>query len=402
MGPTEPNSLQRPWVAWTAEQIDDPVGRLRFLKAVAPRAKPLHAARGRWNSAWITILAGVLPLLAIGLPLSRRAVIAGDGRTDQAQTALPLIKKAAASPSVIPPGMPPEIWRVENSREFETYSNGLRIENRYWVATRARSYRTFMTARPDEMRGEPGSVPVGIVFHTTESLQAPFEASQNGVLKKVGESLAAYVRRRHSYNFLIDRFGRVYRVVQESDTADHAGHSVWANAEHFYLNLNESFLGVSFEAQTAPGQEEAQVSPAQLRAAAMLTEMLRSRYRIPASNCVTHAQVSVNPANMQVGYHTDWASSFPFESVGLPDNYATPSPALRLFGFRFDESFAQRGGVRMQESASKAEELLRAGAAAEHLTLAAYRKRLQRRYRALLEIVRHGGVPVGDVDRGGE
>ena len=30
------------------------------------------------------------------------------------------------------------------------------------------------------------------------------------------------------YNFLIDRFGRVYRVVQESDAANHAGNSIWA------------------------------------------------------------------------------------------------------------------------------------------------------------------------------
>jgi len=26
--------------------------------------------------------------------------------------------------------------------------------------------------------------------------------------------------------------------------------------------------------------------------------------------CVTHAQVSVNPANMLIGYHTDWAEIF--------------------------------------------------------------------------------------------
>ena len=40
--------------------------------------------------------------------------------------------------------------------------------------------------------------------------------------------------------------------------------------------------------------------------------MLRAKYRIPESNCVTHAQVSVNPDNMLVGYHTDWSGNFPF------------------------------------------------------------------------------------------
>ena len=90
------------------------------------------------------------------------------------------------------------------------------------------------------------------------------------------------------------------------------GHSIWADDQYFYVNLNDSFLGVSFEAQT--GGDGASVSSAQVRSAAMLTEMLRSRYKIPARNCVTHAQVSVNPSNMQIGYHVDWGSSFPFES----------------------------------------------------------------------------------------
>jgi len=48
----------------------------------------------------------------------------------------------------------------------------------------------------------------------------------------------------------------------------------------------------------------------------MLTDMLRKRYGIPAGNCVTHAQVSVNPSNLLIGYHIDWASSF-FRPVRL-------------------------------------------------------------------------------------
>ena len=114
----------------------------------------------------------------------------------------------------------------------------------------------------------------------------------------------------------------MFRIVNESDTADHAGHSVWADDRYFYVNLNESFIGISFEAQTGAGQRPGPCGDAQVRGAAMLTEMLRSRYKIPGRNCVTHAQVSVNPSNMQIGYHVDWASIFPFEKLGLPDNYA--------------------------------------------------------------------------------
>ena len=75
------------------------------------------------------------------------------------------------------------------------------------------------------------SEPVGIVFHSTESQQAPFEAGHNETLKKIGESLLDYLRRRRSYHFLIDRFGRVYSLVAETDAANHAGYSVWADEQ---------------------------------------------------------------------------------------------------------------------------------------------------------------------------
>ena len=112
----------------------------------------------------------------------------------------------------------------------------------------------FSRDDPDGSSGEKRTEPVGIVYHTTESLQAPFEPGQNNVLKRVGESLLEYVRRRRCYNFLIDRFGRVFRIVNESDAADHAGHSVWADDRYFYVNLNDSFIGISFEAQTVAGR----------------------------------------------------------------------------------------------------------------------------------------------------
>jgi hypothetical protein len=125
------------------------------------------------------------------------------------------------------------------------------------------------------------------------------------------------------------------------------------------------------------------VGSAQLRAAAALTEMLRSRYKIPGGNCVTHAQVSVNPSNMQVGYHTDWASSFPFDSLGLPDNYAVPSPAVALFGFGFDSSYGQHAGPRLAAAAEAAEGALAGRAEAGHLSVAAYRKALQKRFQRI-------------------
>ena len=95
---------------------------------------------------------------------------------------------------------------------------------------------------------------MGIVYHTTESHGAPFEAKQNQVLKRQGENLLEFVRDKQAYHYVIDRFGRVHRIVAESDTANHAGSSVWADAKWVYLNLNSSFLGVSFEGETADSE----------------------------------------------------------------------------------------------------------------------------------------------------
>ena len=385
------SQLTRRWVNWMARQIQDPVWRLRYLQYVAPRIC-------RWESQG-TI--GLLTLLVLGLVVAA-ASLGGLGAA-HAASAAHAAPPAHAAPRPLPPihrvelarvelarvelarvelaeAPVADVWPVEKTRGFETYSNGLRIENQYSVSQRPRTYVAFSTADSEGATGEKRTDPAGIVYHTTESVQAPFESSENNLLKRVGESLIDYVRRRRCYNFLIDRFGRVFRIVNESDAAYHAGHSVWADDRYFYVNLNDSFLGIAFEARTGAGETVTSAGEAQVRAAAMLTEMLRSRYKILGKNCVTHAQVSVNPSNMQIGYHVDWGSSFPFERMGLPDNYGTPSPAVGLFGFAFDANFERRAGVRLAAEASEADRGLAERAGTAHVSLAAYRKALKRRY----------------------
>lgn len=285
-----------------------------------------------------------------------------------------------------------EVWQVEKTGTSEVYSNGLRIDDRFVVSNHQRSYLAFRLDHTEQTSGVRRSEPAGIVFHATESPQAPFEANQNRVLKRIGESLLEYVRRKRAYHFLIDRFGRVYRVVAESDAANHAGNSVWADDRWLYVNLNQSFLGVSLEARTEHDQAEPETSPAQLRAVAMLTEMLRSRYHIAAENCVAHAQVSVNPSNMQVGYHTDWVSNFPFEQLGLPDNYAQPLPALWAFGFEYSPEFQNWAGDRLGVGLQLAENRLDQRASEAGVPARVYRKSLQRRYRQELEEVRRANA----------
>jgi N-acetylmuramoyl-L-alanine amidase-like protein len=280
---------------------------------------------------------------------------------------------------------------VETAELFETYSNGLRIENLYRVSHRPRSWRP-MPLRPGGSRAEPRADPAGIVFHATESHMVAFEPERTRALAVAGRQLLDYVRERRSYHFVIDRFGRVHRVVQETDAANHAGWSVWADDRWIYINLNDSFLAVAFEARyEGPGGTPV-VNPAQVRAGRALTEMLRSRYHIAAVNCVTHAQVSVNPDNFRVGYHTDWAHSLPFGDLGLPDNYARPVPSLILFGFGYDPALADSARRGMWAGLHAAETLVESEAAFREMPPARYRAILRQRFRETTTALENPGA----------
>jgi hypothetical protein len=380
-------SGSRAWPDTVARQIHDPVRRLQFLRAVGPAVVRFQVGRKRRRMRALASAALALAL-AIGLSVF---VVRGSSHDLRPRSAPPPEPKTAGES---PAPSAADIWLVESVGESETYSNGLRIDNRFLTAARPRSYLAFpLKGGPDERSVEPA----GIVFHTTESRIAPFEAKQNGLLKRIGESLLEYVRRRQSYNFVIDRFGRVYRVVAENQVAYHAGHSIWADDRRLYIGLNESFIGVSFEAANGAGQAPA-LGSAQARSAEMLVELLRHRYRIPASNCVTHAQVSVNPTNFRVGYHVDWSGGFPFEAIRLPDNNAIAPPSVWAFGFDADPVFFQAPGDRVREGVARARAILEARAAADGLTPSVYRVGLRRCYREMLARVRVDRVGTARVE----
>ena len=289
--------------------------------------------------------------------------------------ALPSLALLAAA-ALRPPGEVPNVWPVEQNKDYDLYSNGLRIENRLEISNQPRSYT--LIERATGALGPRRFQPAGIVYHTTESDQAPFESDHKARLQRIGKELLLYIRNKRAYHFLIDRFGRVHRIVAESDSANHAGRSVWADSQWVYVDVNSIFLGVAFEART---QEEGSITEAQLRAVRALTEMLRAKYNLPAEDCVTHAQVSVNADNWRVGYHTDWGRGFPFQDIGLTDNYEIPNPSLYLFGFEPDQPYMNATGAGIWRGLALAEERVREAAAKHGVTTTEYRKLLQQKYR---------------------
>ena len=269
------------------------------------------------------------------------------------------------------------VWLAEEAGAYDWYSNGLRVDNAYRVRNERRFYQMLDRSLGMQPTLDWRSEPVGIVFHTTESPQAPFDPEQNGNLQRLGRLLLTHIRDNRSYNFVIDRFGRVFRVVDEDDAAHHAGNSVWADGRWALVNLNASFLAIAFEAQGAS------LTGAQVHAGRLLTQFLRSKYRIRPELCVTHAQVSVNPSNMRIGYHTDWASGFPFNEIGLANNYDLSLSSITDFGFGYDEVFLKAIGDKIWRGLTQAEEKLAIDAKESGREIAVYRNDLQERYKRL-------------------
>lgn len=365
-----------------AAVIEDDVARLRFVRrSIAKHAmtaacrahqETMAARQSSRRKLERLLRASVITLVAMlvflpELPRSLRATTATSPHT--------------VPPTTLPAPAAPTVWLVEEKAPLEIYSNGLHIDATFLTSTRNRNYRTFdrVTWRAQATR----QTPAGIVFHTTESQVAPFDSSENARLKRNGRQLLVFAARNHLYHFLIDRFGRVFRVVAETDYANHAGNSVWADPDHIYWGLNQGFIGVAFEAQTDSGSTGAAdtATPAQMNSARLLTELLRSKYGISASNCVTHAQVSINLQTMRLGYHTDWAANFPFREIGLEDGYDMPVAALALFGFDYDSAFLRANGGRVWKGLVLSDEQLLRQAAANGATFDGYRHMLQRKYR---------------------
>ena len=360
-------------VEWRAKRISDPVERLGYLRRSAKRR-----AASRWpnlKSPRSLVRVGLLVFAIVLIPFSTIS----DFRPLSARTITPPVPLLPLDPYAVE-----KVWLVENRDGQEIYSNSLRVETRFQLQEGMEPDETWYRVKIGTKVPVAMERPVGIVFHTTESNLAPFQEAHNKQLKSIGENLLAFIRDKRSYHYMIDRFGRVWRITPESEPAFHAGSSIWQEPEWNYINLNHSFLGVSFEAQTK-AEGEPIVTEAQKASAKLLTAMLRGKYKIPTYNCVTHAQVSVSNDNYGIGLHTDWAGDFPFAEVGLPDNYQIPLPSVYEFGFHYDSSFVNSTGERLWRGLTKAEAQLNLQAITQGVSAAQLSKRLREEYRQILE-----------------
>ena len=305
-------------------------------------------------------------------------------------------------PVQVPKYLKDPIWLVEKTAEREFYSNRLQIITTYTISNIPREYYRFSRNSDYSPANSKTTDKIsGIVYHASESDLYPFMPEMNRSILSYSKRLIKYLLRKKSYHFFIDRFGRVYRLVQEDHAAFHAGKSIWADDEALYLNLNHAFIGICFEGkdfqEIDTGKQKkdrptnskssllkptgiSSFNEAQLRSGKELTDWLRVKYKISQQNCVPHALISVNTKRMLIGFHLDLARGFPFARLGLTDKYQEPLPSMVEFGFRYDKYFEKIFNGNLWRGIGYAEEILQRRARSSGISLAEYRKRLQQRF----------------------
>lgn len=279
------------------------------------------------------------------------------------------------------------VWLVEKTAEYERYSNGGRILTKFEVETHPRSY-VALTAdgRADSNNADrKASLPVGIIYHSSESDIVPFTSDNSDSIQARSEGLASYVRRNRSYNYLIDRYGEIYRIVRDDQAANHAGYSVWGDGKQVYIGLNESFIGICFESSSADATDDnedsaqpgktGQLTEAQIWSGRALTNILRSRFQIADANCTTHGLVSIDPQRGTIAHHHDWTRGFPFSAFNLSDKYAIAPVSIALFGFDADDEVLEKLGNKLWQGALRAQNDVAARAEHEGVAVGEWRKR---------------------------
>ncbi|MBI9091932.1 MAG: N-acetylmuramoyl-L-alanine amidase [Desulfobacterium sp.] len=296
------------------------------------------------------------------------------------------------------------IWLVEKRKGTEFYSNRLQILTSAEVKNVPRSYYRFRRGGAKPPHGAtPTRTIAGLLYHTSESDLFPFRPDMNQSISKYSKWLIRYTGKNRSYHYLIDRFGRVFRIVAEGDAAFHAGNAVWADRDWLYLNLNHAFLGICFEGkdsernvsgkggkknrdtQNVSLPRASTLNDAQLKSGRELTDWLRVKYRIPQQNCVTHGIVSINAHNRLIGYHLDLSTGFSFQRFRLNNKNMESLPSITEFGFSYDTYFLKLFDGKLWPGIHLSEAILRKNAKAANLPLGRYREQLMENFAILFD-----------------
>ncbi len=288
------------------------------------------------------------------------------------------------------------IWLVEKTKESETYSNRLKIITTYTTENIPRRYYTYEKNTPMlPKQDEDTNKVAGILYHASESDIFAFRPEMSESIKEYSRALIKYLSKKKAYHYVIDRFGRVYRLVKEEHTAFHGGNSIWADEKSIYLNLNHAFIGICFEGKDFETQniingkktsrkitpmEATSINEAQLISGKELTDWLRVKYKISQENCVPHSLASLNRHNMLIGHHLDLSRGFPFTQYELSDKYRETIPAMTEFGLTYDQYFIDIFNGKIWPGIGLSEKLLEDRAKEHGMSLAGYRKLLNKRF----------------------
>lgn len=287
---------------------------------------------------------------------------------------------ATTIPAKYLPYKPEAIWKYEDKDDYEVWSNNCRILKEYETDNRPRSYLSI--PRGAETDGnEFSNKIVGIIYHTPESGIVPFIPDNNEEIQKKSRRLLEYVRERKLYNYMIGRYGAIYRIVRDDQAADHAGHSIWADAKNTYVALNDSFIGVCFESKFDGAESVEEIlTPAQINSGRLLTDVLRTKYSIDDANCTTHGLVAVDEKKMLIARHHDWVRNFPFDAMGLSDKYKIHPPSMVDYGCTYNEDVLAKLNYKLWPGALTAEEEFNKRAEKARASPDDLRRKLQERY----------------------
>jgi hypothetical protein len=364
-----------------------PKGRRKLTRRIqAPFSARLlfliHQSRHAfYGAAVICALLAIGGLYTFGVGAARGVNAYLASKYNKPRDPLPLPSPTPSFPEFV---SKQKVYLFGKEGEYEKWSNGCNISTKYETDNHPRAYYAIPrgSGTDGNQFSEKSDQIVGILYHTPENPMFALTPDNTKRIQNSSRELIEDVRNHKKYNYLINRIGDIYRIVRDDQTAYHAGDSLWADANNYYVWLNESFIGVCFESKFdgASSLEQILTEP-QINSGRRLTEVLRAKYNIDDANCTTHGLVAVAPEEMLIARHHDWVHFFPFEAMGLSNKYKIQPPTITDYGFTYnDEILAKKLGGKLWEGAAMAVEEFNRRAARAHISPDDMRLKLRDRY----------------------